>query len=37
METSTFPENFKKAHVRILLKKTSLTKSELRKYRSHQN
>ena len=37
METSTFPQNFKKTHVIILLKITSLPKSELRNYRSHQN
>ena len=30
METSTFPQNDKKAHVRPLLKKTSLPKNELK-------
>ena len=30
METSTFPQNFKEAHVRALLKKTSLPKNELK-------
>ena len=29
METSTFPQNFKEAHVRPLLKKTSLPENEL--------
>ena len=33
METSTFPQNFKEAHVRPLLKKTSLPKNELKNYR----
>ena len=33
METSTFPQNFKEAHVRPLLKKTSLSKNELKNYR----
>ena len=33
MGTSTFPQNFKEAHVRLLLKKTSLPKSELKNYR----
>ena len=33
METSTFPLNFKEAHVRQLLKKTSLPKNELKNYR----
>ena len=33
METSTFPQNFKQAHVRPLLKKTSLPKNELKNYR----
>ena len=32
METSTFPQNFKEAHVRPLLKKTSLPKNELKNY-----
>ena len=35
METSTFPQNFKEAHVRPLLKKTSLPKNELKNYRPH--
>ena len=34
METSTFPKNFKEAHVRPLLKKTSLSKNKLKNYRS---
>ena len=33
METSTFYQNFKEAHVRPLLKKTSLTKNELKNCR----
>ena len=33
METSTFPQNFKEAHVRPLLKKTSLPENELKNYR----
>ena len=33
METSTFPQNFKEAHVRPLLRKTSLPKNELKNYR----
>ena len=33
METSTFQQNFKEAHVRSLLKKTSLPKNELKNYR----
>ena len=37
METSTFHQNFKKAHVRPLLKKTSLTKNELKNYRPVSN
>ena len=37
METSTFPQNFKEAHVRPLLKKTSLPKNELKKYRPVSN
>ena len=37
METSTFPKNFKEAHVRLLLKKTSLPKNELKKYRPVSN
>ena len=32
METSTFPQNFKKAHIRPLLKKKSLHKNELKNY-----
>ena len=31
METSTFPQNFKEAHVRLLLTKTSLPKNVLKK------
>ena len=31
METSTFPQSFKEAHVKPLLKKTSLPKNELKK------
>ena len=34
METSTFSQNFKQAHVRPLLKKTYLPKDELKKNRS---
>ena len=37
METSTFPHNFKVAHVRPLLKKTSLPKNELENYRLVSN
>ena len=37
METSTFPQNFKEAHVRPLLKKTSLHKNELKNYRPVSN
>ena len=37
METSTFPQNFKEAHVRQLLKKTSLPKNELKNYRPVSN
>ena len=37
METSTFPQNFKEAHVRLLLKKTSLPKNELKTYRPVSN
>ena len=37
METSTFPQNFKEAHVRPLLKKTSLPKNELKNYRLVSN
>ena len=37
METSTFPQNFKQAHVRPLLKKTSLPKHELKNYRPVSN
>ena len=37
METSTFHQNFKEAHVRPLLKKTSLPKNELKNYRPVSN
>ena len=37
MEISTFPKNSKEAHVRLLLKKTSLPKNELKKYRPVSN
>ena len=37
METSTFPQSFKQAHVRPLLKKTSLPKNELKNYRPVSN
>ena len=37
METSTFPQNFKEAHVRPLLKKTSLPKNELQNYKPVSN
>ena len=37
METSTFPQNFKEAHVRPLLKKISLPKNELKNYRPVSN
>ena len=37
METSTFPQNFKEALVRPLLKKTSLSKNELKNYRPVSN
>ena len=37
MENSTFPQNFKEAHVRPLLKKTSLPKNELKNYRLVSN
>ena len=37
METGTFPQNFKEAHVRPLLKKTSLPKNELKNYRPVSN
>ena len=37
METSTFPQNFKEAHVRPLLKKKSLPKNELKNYRPVSN
>ena len=37
METSTFPQNFKEAHVRPLLKKTSLPKNELKNHRPVSN
>ena len=37
METSTFPQNFKEARVRPLLKKTSLSKNELKNYRPVSN
>ena len=33
METSTFPKNFREAHVGPLLKKTSLPKNELKNHR----
>ena len=37
METSTFPQNFKEAHVRPLPKKTYLPKNELKNYRPVSN
>ena len=37
METSTFLQNFKEAHVRPLLKKTSLQKIELKSYKPVSN
>ena len=37
METSTFPQKFKEAHVRLLLKKTSLPKNQLNNYRPVSN
>ena len=37
METSTFPQNFKEAHVRPLLKKTTSLKNELKNYRPVSN
>ena len=37
METSTFPQNFKEAHLTPLLKKTSLPKNELKNYRPVSN
>ena len=37
METSTFPQNFKEAHVRPLQKKTYLPKNELKNYRPVSN
>ena len=37
METSTFPQDFKKAHIRPLLKKKSLPKNELENYRPVSN
>ena len=37
METSTFPQNFKEAYVRPLLKKTYLPKNELKNYRPVSN
>ena len=37
MGTSTFLQNFKEAHVRPLLKKTSLPKNELKNYRPVSN
>ena len=37
METSTFPQNLKEAYVRPLLKKTTLPKTELKKYRLVSN
>ena len=37
METNTFPQNVKEAHVRSQLKKTSLPKKQLKKYRPVSN
>ena len=37
METSRFPQNFKEAHVRPLLKKTSLPKKKMKIYRPVSN
>ena len=37
METSTFPQNFKEAHVRPLLRKTSFLENELKNYRPVSN
>ena len=37
METSTFPQNFKEAHVRPLLKKISLPRNDLKNYRPVSN
>ena len=37
METSKLPQNFKEAHVRPLLKKTSLPKNKLKNYRPVSN
>ena len=37
METSTFPQNVKEAHVRPLLKKIYLSKNELKNYRPVSN
>ena len=37
METSTFPQNVKEAHVRPLLKKTSFPKNQLNNYRPVSN
>ena len=37
METCTFPQNFKEAYVRPLLKKTFLSKNELENYRPVSN
>ena len=37
MNTSTFSQNFKEAHVRPLLKKTSLPRNELKNYRPVSN
>ena len=37
MEISTFPQNFKEAHVRPLLTKTYLPKNELKNYRPVSN
>ena len=37
METNTFPQNFKEAHVRPLLEKTYVPKNELKKYRPVSN
>ena len=37
MEISTFPQNFKEAHVRPLLKRTSFPENELKNYRPVSN
>ena len=37
MKTSTFPQNFKQAHVRPILKKTYLPQNELNNYRPVSN